>query len=109
VSDPITRYRVVYSERVQQRLATMGGEAAERGDREAFAAALKAFDDRLHVYPQFGDPLSDLTHEKATLYNGIIRPLAMRYAIYEGLRLVIVVGLPVLLPQASSEEPDSDQ
>jgi hypothetical protein len=85
----------------------LGSEAARRGDREAFVAALREFDNRLHVCPQFGDPLSDLTHEKATIYNGIIRPLAMRHTVYEDRRLVIVVGLPVLLPGANAK-PEAD-
>jgi hypothetical protein len=102
VVEPINLYRVVYSERVRQRLAALDREAEQRGDRAAFLAALKEFDRRLRIYPQFGDPLSDLTHEKATIFNAIIRPLAMRYAIYEERRLVVVVALPVLLPMTAS-------
>jgi hypothetical protein len=97
-SEPLNLYRVIYSERVRQHLRTLGGAAAERGDRQAFVDALTTFDSRLHIYPQFGDPLRDLAYEKATLYNAIIRPLAMRYAVYEEERMVVVVGLPVLLP-----------
>ena len=98
MSEPIQLYQVAYSERVRRRLAEMGAEAARRGDREAFAAALKDFDGKLHLYPQFGDPLRDLVIERAALYNGIIRPLCMRNAVYENERLVVVVGIPVLMP-----------
>jgi hypothetical protein len=107
VSEPLDLYRVSWSERVQRRLAELAGEAARGGDQEAFAASLKEFDRRPHVYPQFGDPLRNLTFEKATLYNGILRPLAMRYAVYEDQRVVVVVGLPVLLPTATTQ-PDAE-
>ena len=56
-------YRVVYSERVRQRLLVLADVARERGDGEAFLAALSEFDRRLRLYPQFGEPLIDLTRE----------------------------------------------
>jgi hypothetical protein len=107
VTEPVAPYRVVYSERVRQRLKALAGEAAQRGDGEQFAAALKEFHRRLCIYPQFGDPLLDLTAEPGQIYNGIIRPLAMRYGIYEDRRLVVVAALPVLLPMRG-QEPGSE-
>jgi hypothetical protein len=101
MTEPLVPYRVAYSERVRQRLATLAEEAGRRGDRETFAAALKEFDRRLRLYPQFGDPLMDLTSEQGRIWNGIIRPLAMRYAIYEDRRLT-VTALPILLPRADA-------
>jgi len=74
-----TPYRVVYSERVRQRLLGMADMARERGDGEAFLAALKEFHRRLCVYPQFGEPLLDLTQESGQVWIGTVRPLAMRY------------------------------
>jgi len=56
-------YRVVYSERVRQRLLALADVARERGDGEAFLAALKEFHRRLCLYPQFGEPLTELTQE----------------------------------------------
>ena len=56
-------YRVTYSERVRQRLLSLADVARERGDGEAFVAALKEFDRRLQLYPQFGEPLIDLARE----------------------------------------------
>jgi len=99
-------YRVVYSERVRQRLLGLADVARERGDGEAFVAALKEFHRRLCVYPQFGDPLIDLAQEPGQVWIGIVRPLAMRYAVLDGRRLVMVGALPVLLPKAQAETGD---
>jgi hypothetical protein len=103
VVEPVTPYRVAYSERVRRRLTALAGEAAQRGDGEQFAAALKEFHRRLCIYPQFGDPLFNLKEETGQVYNGILRPLAMRYGVYEDRRLVVVVNLPVLLPMRVPE------
>lgn len=98
-SEPVP-YRVVYSERVRQRLLALADMARERGDGEAFLAALKEFDRRLRIYPQFGEPLIDLTHESGQVWIRTIRPLAMRYAIFDERRIVMVAAIPVLLPKS---------
>lgn len=96
-------YRVVYSERVRQRLLALADVARQRGDGEAFVAALKEFHRRLGVYPQFGDPLIDLTQEPGQVRIGIVRPLTMRYVVLDERRLVVVGILPVLLPKSVAE------
>jgi hypothetical protein len=78
--------------------------ARERGDGEAFLAALKEFHRRLCVYPQFGEPLLDLTQESGQVWIGTVRPLAMRYAVFDDRRIVMVAALPVLLPKSDSQE-----
>src|SRR3954452_7437062 len=90
-------YRVVYSERVRQRLLTLADVARERGDGEAFLAALKEFHRRLCLYPQFGEPLIDLEQESGQVWMGTVRPLAMRYAVFDERRIVTVAAIPVLL------------
>jgi hypothetical protein len=97
-----TAYQVVYSERVRQRLLALADVARERGDGEAFLAALKEFHRRLCLYPQFGDPLIDLTQELGQVRIGIVRPLAMRYGVFEDRRVVTVAAFPVLLPKSES-------
>jgi hypothetical protein len=94
-------YQVVYAERVRRRLLSLAEVARERGDGEAFVAALKEFHRRLCLYPQFGDPLIDLTREPGQVWIGIVRPLSMRYAVLDDRRLVMVGALPVLLPKAA--------
>jgi hypothetical protein len=97
---------VVYSEHVRQRLKALANEATLRGDGAAFASALKEFHRRLQIYPQFGDPLVDLTHEQGQIRNGIIRPLAMRYGVLEQRRTVMVAASPVLLPKGKPPSVD---
>jgi hypothetical protein len=97
-------YRVVYSELVRQRLLTLADVARERGDGEAFLAAVKEFHRRLCLYPQFGEPLSDLTQESGQVCLGIVRPLAMRYGIFDEERVVMVTEIPVLLPKSEPQE-----
>ena len=81
-------------------MRSLAARAIERGDGEAFLAAVKEFHRRLCIYSQFGDPLIDLTHEPGQICIGILRPLSMRYGLYELRRLVLVVEPPVLLPMS---------
>jgi hypothetical protein len=97
-------YRVVYSEQVRQRLLALADVARERGDGEAFAAALKEFHRRLSLYPQFGEPLIELTQEPGQVWLGIVRPLAMRYGVFDDRRVVMVAETPVLLPKSGPQE-----
>lgn len=96
-------YRVSYSRRVRQRLVELAAAARQRGDGEEFLAALREFDRRLRVYPQFGDPLIDLLAEAGQVRLGTVPPLAMRYGVLEERRVVLVAALPVLLPRRSGE------
>jgi hypothetical protein len=95
-------YRVENSDRVRRLLRTLAHTTRQRGDGEDFLAALKEFDRRLHLYPQFGEPLVDLKKEEGQVWIGIVRPLAMRYGVLEESRLVIVAALPVLLPRSKA-------
>ena len=102
MTEPTALYQVIYSERVRQHLLELAGTARDRGDGEAFLAALKEFHRRLCIYPQFGDPLIDLTQEAGQVRVAIVRPLSMRYGVFEEQRLVMVTALPVLLPPTAS-------
>ncbi len=97
-------YQVSLSGRVYDRLRELAVVARERGDGEAFLAALREFHRRLRVYPQFGDPLIDLRQEAGQIRIGIVPPLAMRYGVLEERRQVFVTALPVLLPMSSLSE-----
>jgi hypothetical protein len=103
VNESPVPYQVSYSERVLQQLKALGYEAAERGDGTQFVEALKEFHRLLTLYPQFGEPYLDLSAESGRIYKGFVRPLAMRYAVYEDRRLVMVVAPPVLLPKLNEE------
>jgi hypothetical protein len=84
---------------VRERLVELAAEARSRGDGEEFVVALREFDRRLRVYPQFGDPLVDLLAEAGQVRLGTVPPLAMRYGVFEERRLVLVAALPVMLPK----------
>ncbi len=101
---PPPPYRVKYSERVRQRLLALADIARQRGDGEAFVAALKEFHQRLCIYPQFGEPLVDLKKEPGQVWIGIVRPLAMRFGVFDERRLVIIMAIPVLLPKSEPEK-----
>ena len=103
-SEPLILYRIVYSDAVEQRLRGLSEVAIKRGDGPAFVAALKALHARLAVYPQFGEPLYDLTTERGQIYTGIIPPIAIRYGVLEDRRLVFCGALPVLRPMARHDD-----
>ena len=69
---------------------------------EADLVALREFDRRLRIYPQFGDPLIDLLAEAGQVRIGVVPPLAMRYGVLEERRIVLVAAPPVLLPSRGS-------
>jgi hypothetical protein len=102
--EPTAPYQLVYSDAVKQRLRELSDAAFARGDGPAFTAALKEFDRLLRLYPQFGDPLSDLQVGAGQVRLGIIRPISMRYGVNEDKRIVFCATLPVLLPM---DKPDA--
>lgn len=89
LDDPI-RYQVVYSELVRNELKELIAKAAERGLKSQVRDAVKEIDERLHVYPQFGQPLRDLLLEAGEQWVGVVPPLVVHYAIYKDRRLVTV-------------------
>ncbi len=50
-------YRVAYSGRVREELLNLVVRAKARGLGRQVLDALKELDRRLHIYPQFGEPL----------------------------------------------------
>ena len=90
-------YRVSYSGRVQERLRELIVAARAQGRGEVILATLVEFDRRLRIYPQFGDPLSDLVAGVGQVRLGIVPPLVMQYGVMEDQRTVLVAVPPVLL------------
>jgi hypothetical protein len=93
------RYRVAYSERIRTELRGLIARAASRGLGRQVVAAVQALDERLHIYPQFGEPLRDMELKPAQLWIGCVALLVVRYWLNEELRTVIVVGAVLLLPR----------
>src|SRR6187401_3338782 len=90
----IERYKVFYSEHVREHLRKMAATAKANGQGALFLAALRQLDERLHVYPQFGEPLTDLVLQPAQLWIGSVPPLVVQYFLDEAHRTVIV-GRPI--------------
>jgi hypothetical protein len=93
-------YRVVYSELVRSELRNLIARAKGRGRAPQVLAAVKEIDDRLRVYPQFGQPLRDLQLKPAQLWMGCVSPLVVHYTLDEDRRLVMVVAPILPLPNS---------
>jgi hypothetical protein len=65
--------------------------AITRGLSQPVLDALKTINDRLAVYPQFGEPLRDLKTRGETLWVATVPPLTVQYVIDGERRLVFVV------------------
>lgn len=99
-SNSSIRYRISYSEFVRSELEKLIARAKERGLESQVRAAAREMDRRLHVFPQFGDPLADLSLAPGELRIGTIPPLVLRYAIYDDKRVVIVTRPFATLPHS---------
>lgn len=95
-----SHYRVSYSEQVRQELRSLAAQARAHGLGPQFLAALKDIDQRLRIYPQFGEPLCNLKLEPAQIWIAVVPPLVLRYTLDEERRLVMVATLPLLLPKS---------
>lgn len=62
-------------------------------------ASLREFTQRLRVYPQFGEPIWDLSVTGSTVWIGVVAPLVLHYVLDELHRRVIVVRRPQPLPR----------
>jgi hypothetical protein len=101
MSEPSTApvlYQVSYSERVRTAIRHLVARARSVGRAQQVLAALKEIDRRLQLYPQFGQPLLDLTLKPAQLWIGVVPPLVIRYVLDEKRRLVMVGLPPTTLP-----------
>ncbi len=99
-ANPPPPYRVTYSERVRVGLVRLGAKAKECGRGPQFVTALKEIDRRLHIYPQFGEPLQDLQLKPAKTWIGVVPPLVVKYTLDEERRLVIVAVPLEALPRS---------
>jgi hypothetical protein len=87
-------YRVSYSGRVRDALKALVLRARSIGIAPQVLTAIREIDRRLQIYPQFGQPLRDLTIDSAQLWIGVVPPLVVHYIIDEVGRQVMVVLPP---------------
>jgi hypothetical protein len=85
---------------VRDELKALVARARGLGLGPQVRAAVREIDRRLHVYPQFGQPLRDLTVEPARLWIGVVPPLVVQYVLDEERRLVMVVLPLTPLPES---------
>jgi uncharacterized protein YaaR (DUF327 family) len=69
------RYQVVYWEFVRNELKKLIARAKKRGLNAQVHTAVKEIDQRLHIFPQFGDLLADLSLAPGQLRMGTVPPL----------------------------------
>jgi hypothetical protein len=99
-SDKPAPYRVSYTPFVRNELEKLIDRAKERDLEAQVRAAAKEIDRRLQIYPQYGDPLIDLSLAPGQIRSFTIPPLVVRYALYDDLRLVIVATPIATLPRS---------
>jgi len=92
-------YRVVYSEAVRAAFRILVDEAIQTGVLADLRAAFEHMEHTLRWYPQFGEPIIDLTAEPGQIRVGVFRTLVVRYAVYESRRFVAVAAAPRTLPR----------
>jgi hypothetical protein len=88
-------YRVVYSERVREALRNLIARTNQVGRTPELLAALKELDHRLHLYPQFGQPLRDSKLDSTRIWIGVVAPLVAQYVLDEEHHIVTIV-VPIL-------------
>ena len=89
-----------YSGRVRDGLRDLIVRAAAVGLGPDVLAAIRGIDTRLRIYPQFGQPLRDLSAVPAQLWVGVIPPLVVQYVLDESRRQVMVVHPITPLPNS---------
>jgi hypothetical protein len=94
-----TGYKVIPVETVKADLRRFHKELMEQGEGEAFLAALRQITARLRTDPHaFGESKFRLPALNLTVYQGIIRPLAVTYGIHEQ-RPLVIIRVVKLLPK----------
>src|SRR5258708_70141 len=87
-------YDVSYTLRVRDALRKLVIQATKIGLGTQSVAALKVLDYRLRIYPQFGDPLRDMTVIGGHLQIARVPPWVVRYLLDEEKRTV-AIGTPI--------------
>jgi hypothetical protein len=89
-SDKPVLYRVSYSKRVEDELRRLIFRARDRGMLAEVLAAIKEIDERLRLYPQFGQPLRDLSIHPLQVWIAAVPSLVVKYVLDEEGRQVMV-------------------
>jgi len=91
MNDVPAPYGVSYSQRVRDEFVALVTRLRPLGTHSQVLAAAREIDRRLRIYPQFGQPLRDLSAQSTQLWVGVVSPLVVQYVLDEARRLVMVV------------------
>ncbi len=89
-------YTVSYSGHVTDAIRALVARNTARTTE--LLAALREFDRRVRIYPQFGQPLWDLVVRPAQLWIGVVAPLVFYYVLNDEQGRILVVRPPEPLP-----------
>ena len=90
-------HEVAVSKHVSAIIKQLHERAAQQGKGEQFLAALRTIHHRLQNDPQvFGEPLFHLPALKLLVYQAIVSPLVVHYALHQARPLVIVRSVELL-------------
>lgn len=98
-------YDVSYSRRVRDSLWALILKAKGTRAEQPLQLAVPAIDRRLRIYPQFGQPLYDLSVRPARVWVGVVSPLVVHYLLDEETRQVMVGRPFMLLPNSGIDSP----
>lgn len=74
-------YEVSFSGRVRELLDELAARNPTR--MSELGRAVREIERLLHVYPQFGEPLQDLSKPGVCLWVGVVPPLTVHYVVIE--------------------------
>lgn len=84
-------YRLTYSGHVLDTTRDLLVWAGGHGLRPRVAAAVREIDRLLKIYPQFGQPLRDLSVAPLRHWVGVVAPVVVHYILDEDRRAVTVL------------------
>jgi hypothetical protein len=102
---PPEPYDVSYSRMVRESLRALIIRAKGTRAEHPLRLAVTVLEHRLRIYPQFGQPLYDLSVEPAQVWVGVVPPLVVHYLLDEETRQVIVGRPFMLLPNSGIDTP----
>lgn len=91
------RYTVRTSEQTQGILKQLHAQAVQTGSGQRFLVAIRQIAERLQIDPlTFGEFLYRLPALKLLIYEAVVLPVIVNYAVHEDLPLVFIRGVKVL-------------
>jgi hypothetical protein len=91
------RYEVRLAKQIKNTIQQLHHQAAQRGQGHQFLDALRLIHDRLQRDPQqFGEPLYRLPALKLLVFQAIVSPIVVDYAVHQEEPVVFLKGVTLL-------------